>query len=88
MEVSGQLHAPAALVPGKEPPVPLDRRQGGPQSRSGRCAEQKHVPRLPEFNYFVVIVVGYCHRLPVFETDVGREEGFYGKIISTYHLKL
>jgi hypothetical protein len=23
MEVSGQLHAPAALPPGKEPPVPI-----------------------------------------------------------------
>jgi hypothetical protein len=37
----GQLHAPAALPPGKAPPVPLDRRLGGPQSRSGRCEEQK-----------------------------------------------
>jgi len=36
MEVSGQLHAPAALPPGKEPWYPLDRRLGGPQSRSGR----------------------------------------------------
>jgi len=31
MEVSGQLHVPAALPPGKEP---LDRRLGGPQSHS------------------------------------------------------
>jgi len=23
MEVNGQLHAPAALLPGKEPPVPI-----------------------------------------------------------------
>jgi hypothetical protein len=29
--MSGQLHAPAALSPGKEPP----------QDRSGRCAEEK-----------------------------------------------
>jgi hypothetical protein len=34
MEVSGQLHAPAALPPGKSPWYPLDRRLGGPQSRS------------------------------------------------------
>jgi hypothetical protein len=27
--VSGQLHAPAALPPGKEPWYPLDRRLGG-----------------------------------------------------------
>jgi hypothetical protein len=29
MEVSGQLHAPTALPPGKQPLVPLDRRLGG-----------------------------------------------------------
>jgi hypothetical protein len=36
MGVSGQRHAPAALYPrGKDPWYPLDRRLGGPQSRSG-----------------------------------------------------
>jgi hypothetical protein len=39
MEVTGQLHAPAALPPGKEP---LDRRLGGTQSRSGRGGEEKN----------------------------------------------
>jgi len=34
MDVSGQLHVPAALPPGKEPRYPLDRRLNGPQSRS------------------------------------------------------
>jgi len=34
MEVSGQLHSPAALPQGKSPWYPLDRRLGGPQSRS------------------------------------------------------
>jgi hypothetical protein len=42
MEVSGQLHAPAALLPGKEPLYPLDRRLGGTQSRSGRSGEEKN----------------------------------------------
>jgi len=28
MEVSGQLHAPAALLPGKEPPVPIEQGAG------------------------------------------------------------
>jgi hypothetical protein len=41
MEVSGQLHAPAGLPPGRKPPYPLDRRLGGPQSRSGRGGEKK-----------------------------------------------
>jgi hypothetical protein len=42
MEVSGQLHPPAALPPGKEPLVPLDRRLGGPQSRSTCDGEEKN----------------------------------------------
>jgi hypothetical protein len=42
MEVSGQLHAPAALPPGERAPgTVLDRGLGGPQSRSGRRGEEK-----------------------------------------------
>jgi hypothetical protein len=37
MKMSGQLYAPAAL----SPRYPLDRRLGGPQSRSGRGDEEK-----------------------------------------------
>jgi hypothetical protein len=29
MEVSAELHAPAALSPGKETPVPISKRMGG-----------------------------------------------------------
>jgi hypothetical protein len=39
--VSGQLHAPAALPPGKSSRYPFYRRLGGPQSRSGRYGEVK-----------------------------------------------
>jgi hypothetical protein len=39
LEVSGQLHAPAALPPGKSSRYLLYRRLGGPQSRSGRHGE-------------------------------------------------
>jgi hypothetical protein len=42
MEVSGQLHDPAALPPGKEIRYPLDRRLGRPQSRSGSGGEEKN----------------------------------------------
>jgi hypothetical protein len=42
MEVSGQLHAPAALAQGTSPWYPLDRRLGGPQSRSGIGGEEKN----------------------------------------------
>jgi hypothetical protein len=39
--VSGQLHAPAALLPGKSPRYPFYRRLGWPQSQSGRYGEVK-----------------------------------------------
>jgi len=42
MELTGQLHGPAALPRGKSPRYPLDRRLGGPQSRSGRGGEVKN----------------------------------------------
>jgi len=43
MEVTEQLHTPAALPPGKDPPVhPLDRRLGEPLSRSGHGGEEKN----------------------------------------------
>jgi hypothetical protein len=41
MGVSGQLHAQAALSPGKNCWYQLDRRFGGPQNRSGRVARRK-----------------------------------------------
>jgi hypothetical protein len=41
LEVSGQLHAPAALPPGKSHRYPFYRRLGGPQSQSGRYGEVK-----------------------------------------------
>jgi hypothetical protein len=47
MEESGQLRAPATLPPGKEPWYLLDRRLGGPQSRSGRSGEEKNSQPLP-----------------------------------------
>jgi hypothetical protein len=40
MEVRGQLQAPAALFPRKDPLYRMDRRLGGPQSRSGRRGEK------------------------------------------------
>jgi hypothetical protein len=41
MEVSGHLHAPAALPPGKRSRYPLYRRLGGPQGQYRRCGEEK-----------------------------------------------
>jgi hypothetical protein len=43
MGASGQHHAPVALYPrGKNPRYPLDRRLGGPQSRSVRRGYKKN----------------------------------------------
>jgi hypothetical protein len=48
MEVTGQLHATTALLRRNSRQYPLDRRGGGqPQSRSGRCEEEKNVLPLP-----------------------------------------
>jgi hypothetical protein len=42
--MSGRLHAPVALAPGKEPPrYLLDGRLGGFQSGSERCREDKNL---------------------------------------------
>jgi hypothetical protein len=41
MEVSGQLHAPAALLQEKETPVPIGHKLGGSQSWSERGGEEK-----------------------------------------------
>jgi len=39
--VNGQLHAPAALTPGKRPRYPLDRRLGGPRGGLHAVATRK-----------------------------------------------
>jgi hypothetical protein len=38
--ISGQLHAPAALTPEKEPPVPTGKEAGWPHNWSGCCGEE------------------------------------------------
>jgi hypothetical protein len=48
MDVSGQLHASAALPMGKESLYPLSRWLGGPQSRSGRGGEEEKFLSIPE----------------------------------------
>jgi hypothetical protein len=47
MEMSSQLHAPAALPSEKEPPYPLDTRLGGSQSWYGRDVEEKNSQPTP-----------------------------------------
>jgi hypothetical protein len=47
MEVSGQIHAPAALPPGKDPRYPLYKRLDGPQSQSRRGGDEENPHPLP-----------------------------------------
>jgi hypothetical protein len=62
MEVSGQLHAPAAFLKEKSSWYPLDKRLGGPQSRSGRGGEEKNSQPLPESNPRTPIVQPVAQR--------------------------
>jgi hypothetical protein len=57
LEVGGQLQA----TEGKSPWYPLDRRLGGPQSRSGRGGEEKNSQPLPGFEPPIIHPVTQCH---------------------------
>jgi hypothetical protein len=54
MEVSGQLHAPAALPPEKEHMVPTGWRLGGPQSRSEHGGDEKISQSLPGLEHPII----------------------------------
>jgi hypothetical protein len=58
MEVSGELHTLPLYPQRKSPLYPLDRRLGGPQSRSGLGGEEKipSPPPPPESNPRTLIV--------------------------------
>jgi hypothetical protein len=62
MEVSGQLHIPAALPHGKSPWYPLDRRVGGPQSHFGRGGEEKNSQPPPRIEPSTPIVQPVAQR--------------------------
>jgi hypothetical protein len=47
MEVSGELHAPVTLPPGKQHLIPITS-LGGPHSRTGFCGEYKNLLSTPE----------------------------------------
>jgi hypothetical protein len=48
MEVGVQLHAPAAVAPGKNPQNALNMRLDGCQSQSGHVGEEKNLLPLTE----------------------------------------
>jgi len=69
MEVSGQLHAPAALSPGNSPRYPLDRRMGGPQSRPGRGGQDKNPSLFRELNLGLSTRSLLLYWLPTYAND-------------------
>jgi hypothetical protein len=54
--VGGQLHAPAALPSGRSPRYQVDRRLGGPQSRSGRGDGEKKNPVIAPVGKWTTVV--------------------------------
>jgi hypothetical protein len=60
-KVSGHLHASAALSPGKEPWQVLNRRRGGPKSRSVR-GEDSRFAEITSFNVILsYLILPYFH---------------------------
>jgi hypothetical protein len=66
MQVSGQLHSPAALSPGKEPRYLLDRRLSGPQNRSGLGGEEKNSQPQPGFEPPIILPVAQSYTTELF----------------------
>jgi hypothetical protein len=80
MEVSGHLNDPAALPQGKSPWYPLDRRLGGPQSRSGRGGEEKSSQTLPglELPTIQPVFQRYTTELSVYEGEAMKKSSVSG----------
>jgi len=54
MEVNGQPHATAAVLPKENTRYPLSRRLGGQHSRSGSFGEDENISPLPRFETRIV----------------------------------
>jgi hypothetical protein len=65
MEVSDQLHAPAAFPQGKSPWYTINRRLSGTQSRYGRGGEEKNSQPLPEIEHPIIQPVAECYMNPI-----------------------
>jgi hypothetical protein len=74
MKMSGEIHTPVALPPGKETQYPLDRSLGGFQSRSGFGCEEKKSQPLPGLEPPIIQLVAQCYttELSRLLTDIGK----------------
>jgi hypothetical protein len=84
MEVNGQLHAPAALSPGKMRRHPLGRRLGGPQRRSGRRREEKILDPTPRPSSPYPVAIPTAHQgssLNIKKVKKSREMRWAGNVV-------
>jgi hypothetical protein len=79
--VSGQLHAPATLPSGKEPPVPLERRVGGPQNLSERREEKKNL----SLSNYKLVYDNNVSQHPVARSCIHSVPGFSVFRATSYH---
>jgi hypothetical protein len=75
MGVSGQLHAPAALSPGKSPWYPLDRRLHGPQSQFGCGGEEKNSQPLPGLKPLIIQPITQHYTTQMHKKLFGKPDG-------------
>jgi hypothetical protein len=83
--IGGQLHASAALPPGRKPRYLLVRRLSKPQSKLGRCGVQKNLLPLPpiKYNYmyeFINVII-YCCRPRNLKGNIGMHEQYFMSLI-------
>jgi hypothetical protein len=80
MEVSGQLHDPAALLPGKEP---LNMRLGEPQSRSGHGGEEKNSQPLMGLQLLIIQPVAQRYTTEIswlFSNSIAEKKKYFPRI--------
>jgi hypothetical protein len=63
MEMSGQLHAPAILIPAKQLMIPIQHRLGGPQLLSGHSGNEEIVNKTAESQISFGIDLCFSNRL-------------------------
>jgi hypothetical protein len=76
--MNDQSHAPAALSPRKDPPVPNHRKVGGLQSRSGRCGEETNLAPLDNLTPTGIVPGWISKNTGIRNTKVQKEIGGEG----------
>jgi hypothetical protein len=67
MEMRGQLHAPAILLPRKEPPAPSGQ-EDGRANRSGRGGEEENIQPPPGLEPPIIQPAAECYTIELYNT--------------------